>query len=238
MLTTLETRTPTTSTSTTEKSAAADPLDDAQTRAESLSSLSTEDLVKRALNRFMRNRNADALLRGLSRSGANDSVKCAAVLSLLDDVDEKDELIQALHKRAFAGYAAQLARAAPPSVFRAILSGLRGGGQAAATVGRSALRKGLTGAGLAGAGAAAGAIGMAGGVQPAMRSARDRIFGAPDPFYGQGPALAQQLANRGDSSTLLALMRTAQQGGQLPDFWLDELQRALAYRRYPWSSMG
>lgn len=219
------------------KSAATnDSLDDVRTRADALSSLSTEDLVKRALNRFMRGRSTDAILVGLNRGCKTDEVKCAAALELIGDVDDKDEMVQALQKRAFGGMAAQVARRTGPSIFRSLMSGLRSSGQAAAATGRSAVRHGLIGAGLLGAGAAAGQIGTEGGVAPAWTNVRNRVFGAPDPFAGQGPMLAQQLANRGDSSTLIALMRAAQApGGQLPDYWLDELQRALAYRRYPWA---
>lgn len=223
---------------TTDKSASANALlDDVQTRADVLSSLSTEELVKRALNRFMRDRNTDAILRGLDRSCGADSVKCAAALTLIGDVDEKDEMIQALQKRAFAGMAANAAKSVGPSFLRSLISGLRGGGEAAVATGRTALRKGLTGAGLLGAGAVAGQVGTEGGVGPAWTNIRNRVFGAPDPFAGHGPMLAQQLANRGDSSTLIALMRAAQApGGPLPDYWLEELQRALAYRRYPWAA--
>lgn len=70
----------------------------------SLSSLSTEDLVKRALQRFLRGRNTDSILRGIKQASVDDNILAKSALVILNEKEvslpEEASLAACLEKRA------------------------------------------------------------------------------------------------------------------------------------------
>lgn len=69
-----------------------------------LSGLCTEDLVKRALQRFLKGRNTDSILRGVKRASDDETIWARSALVLLDGqeipVAEDAALVAGLEKRA------------------------------------------------------------------------------------------------------------------------------------------
>lgn len=77
-------------------------------RFEELSTLTTEDLVKRALQRFLSDRNTDSIFLGIKRASDDDVVIAATALKLAEGTKQAGTpddaaLLLALEKRAFVG---------------------------------------------------------------------------------------------------------------------------------------
>lgn len=206
---------------------------------EQVSGLTTEDLVKRALRRFVNGRDTDAIYRGISKSTDDDQVKCAAACRFIDQQDlrelpEDAALLATLEKKSGLGnaivkYVPQAFRGAQRAVPEFIDVASRTITPAANKSG-GWLGKMLGIGGIAGAGAAGGVAGTVG---------LDRGLKWFDRNYGPQAGRRQILdslnmgdLSRGGNAQMIAQMM--RQTGKYDPAMMDALERALMFRRNPW----
>ena len=221
---------------------------------ESYTDLSTEDLVKRALNRFLKERNTDSILKGINKKASDDTSKCFSTLCMLSDCAMPEDtdsraLLGALEKRAF-GLGGLGARAiggfgnkALSKIAPSFMGGLRnkvvqlfggGAGQAGRVAGA------VGGAGRSAMGGIGKALGFAGagygaakapewvdqyGPAGAERRGRQAAFGEI------APMLMQMAADQGRPELVFQALRQSGHLGDLSQDQMDAMTQALIYAR-------
>lgn len=188
-------------------------------------SLSTEELVKRALQRFADKRDPDAVFRGISSVARDDRTKCAAVCTLLSEQDVREDpeaaaMLAALEKSAVN----------PTAIVKQLPRVFSGAASHAGPAVRQLRPTGL----------ATKLKWLAGGAAvPSAIYGGSKAYESYGPSSGYnkfmqqyGPILAKDFSRRGNVSALLQMMR--EMGGNVDPKMYDMLERAFAFRRNPW----
>lgn len=218
---------------------------------EQASGLSTEDLVKRALRRFVKDRDTDAILKGIKNATDNDQIKCAAVCRLIDqqdltDLPEDAALLASLEKQAVGGAGRAVGTAITkyaPRIFGGASRGAGavggGGGRPVIDASFRVLDKGARSGGMMrGLGKLIPGLAVGGGVYGGAKGGEHlyNTYGAPagkrQMMEQFGPMMAQGFSRGGNPQAIVQMMR--QMGDNYDPQMLDMLERAMSFRRNPW----